>query len=62
MQSAQAARLVATNPDRYCPTPTGGEPDCAAIIAAVEACTGVKCDPIVAEVFKAQNAAVGGRL
>ena len=41
------ARLVATNPDRYCPTPTGGEPDCAAIIAAIEACTGVKCDPIV---------------
>jgi NagD protein len=41
------ARLVATNPDRYCPTPTGGEPDCAAIIAALEACTGVKCDPVV---------------
>jgi NagD protein len=41
------ARLVATNPDRYCPTPTGGEPDCAAIIAAIEACTGAKCDPIV---------------
>jgi len=41
------ARLVATNPDRYCPTPTGGEPDCAAMIAAIEACTGVKCDPIV---------------
>lgn len=41
------ARLVATNPDRFCPTPTGGEPDCAAIIAALEACTGVKCDPVV---------------
>jgi len=41
------ARMVATNPDRYCPTPTGGEPDCAALIAAIEACTGVKCDPIV---------------
>jgi NagD protein len=41
------ARLVATNPDRYCPTPTGGEPDCAAIIAALEACTGATCDPIV---------------
>jgi len=41
------ARLVATNPDRYCPTPSGGEPDCAAMIAAIEACTGVKCDPIV---------------
>jgi HAD superfamily hydrolase (TIGR01450 family) len=41
------ARLVATNPDRYCPTPTGGEPDCAAMIAAIEACTGEKCEPIV---------------
>ena len=41
------ARLVATNPDRYCPVPGGGEPDCAAMIAAIEACTGVRCDPIV---------------
>jgi HAD superfamily hydrolase (TIGR01450 family) len=39
------ARLVATNPDRFCPFPGGrGEPDCAAIIAAVEACTGVRCE------------------
>ncbi|HYN88290.1 MAG TPA: HAD-IIA family hydrolase, partial [Ardenticatenaceae bacterium] len=41
------ARLVATNPDRYCPVPGGGEPDAAAIIAAIEACTGAVCDPIV---------------
>lgn len=35
------ARLVATNPDRYCPFPGGrGEPDAAAIVAAIEACTG----------------------
>ena len=41
------ARLVATNPDRYCPVPGGGgEPDCAAVIAAIEACTGVKCEAI----------------
>jgi NagD protein len=33
------ARFVATNRDAYCPTPDGGLPDCAAIIAAVEACT-----------------------
>jgi HAD superfamily hydrolase (TIGR01450 family) len=39
------ARLVATNPDRFCPLPGGrGEPDCAAIIAAIEACTGVRCE------------------
>jgi HAD superfamily hydrolase (TIGR01450 family) len=38
------ARLVATNPDRFCPFPGGrGEPDCAAIIAAIEACTGTTC-------------------
>ncbi len=34
------ARLWATNPDRACPTEEGETPDCAAIIAAVEACTG----------------------
>lgn len=39
------ARLVATNPDRYCPFPGGhGQPDAAAIIAAIEACTGVRCE------------------
>jgi HAD superfamily hydrolase (TIGR01450 family) len=37
-------RLVATNPDPYCPTPSGGEPDAAAVIAAVEACTGRCCE------------------
>lgn len=41
------AILVATNPDRYCPFPGGrGEPDCAAIIAAIEACTQTKCQVI----------------
>jgi 4-nitrophenyl phosphatase len=39
------ARLVATNPDRFCPFPGGrGEPDCAAITAAIEACTGATCE------------------
>jgi NagD protein len=37
------ATLIATNPDRYCPVPGGGEPDAAAIIAAVEACTNTRC-------------------
>ncbi|MDO4258536.1 MAG: HAD-IIA family hydrolase [Actinomycetaceae bacterium] len=42
------AILVATNPDRFCPFPAGrGEPDCAAIIAAIEACTGVTCEVVV---------------
>lgn len=39
------ARLVATNPDRFCPFPGGrGEPDCAAITAAIEACTGARTE------------------
>ena len=38
------AFLVATNPDRFCPFPGGrGEPDCAAIVAAIEACTNTTC-------------------
>ena len=36
------AHLIATNADAYCPVPGGGEPDAAAIIAAIEACTGCK--------------------
>jgi NagD protein len=40
------ARLVATNADRYCPVPGGGEPDAAAVIAAIEACTGVPCEAV----------------
>ncbi|ALN16441.1 HAD-IIA family hydrolase [Acidipropionibacterium acidipropionici] len=38
------AFLVQTNPDRFCPFPGGrGEPDCAAMTAAIEACTGTTC-------------------
>jgi arabinose operon protein AraL len=53
----ERAMLVTTNPDRYCPFPGGrGEPDAAAIVAAIEACTGTRCqvnvgkpDPIMLE-------------
>jgi NagD protein len=41
------ARFVATNPDRYCPVPGGGEPDCAAMTAAIEACTGRPVEVVV---------------
>ncbi|RME99151.1 MAG: HAD-IIA family hydrolase [Chloroflexi bacterium] len=41
------ARFFATNGDRYCPVPGGGQPDAAAIIAAVEACTNTKIEAIV---------------
>jgi len=38
------AILIQTNPDRYCPFPGGhGEPDAAALTAAIEACTGLRC-------------------
>ena len=38
------AFLIQTNPDRFCPFPGGrGEPDCAAITAAIEACTNTTC-------------------
>jgi HAD superfamily hydrolase (TIGR01450 family) len=53
----ERAMLVTTNPDPYCPFPGGrGEPDAAAIVAAIEACTGTECranagkpDPIMLE-------------
>ncbi len=42
------AFLIATNPDKFCPFPGGrGEPDCAAIVAAIEACTGTECKEII---------------
>ncbi len=41
------ATIVATNPDPFCPTPEGGLPDCAAMLAAVEACTGQRAEAIV---------------
>src|SRR5262249_30665393 len=41
------ARLIATNPDRTCPVEGGEIPDCAGMIAAVEAVTGQSVDIIV---------------
>ena len=41
------ARFFATNADRFCPVPGGGEPDAAAIIAAIEACTDTKIEAVV---------------
>lgn len=46
------AALVATNPDPYCPTPDGGMPDCAAMLAAVEACTNVRAEEITGKPSK----------
>lgn len=41
------ARLVTTNPDRFCPFPGGrGEPDAACITAAITAGTQVECEAV----------------
>ena len=41
------ARLIATNPDRTCPTAEGEIPDCAGMMAAVEAVTGQSVEIVV---------------
>jgi HAD superfamily hydrolase (TIGR01450 family) len=41
------AAIVATNPDPYCPTPDGGLPDCAAMLAAIEVSTGRRAEAIL---------------
>ena len=41
------ARFFATNADRFCPVPGGGQPDAAAMIAAIEASTGVSIEAVV---------------
>ena len=43
----RGARLIATNPDRTCPVEGGEIPDCAGMIAAVEAVTDTKVETIV---------------
>ncbi|MER6529368.1 HAD-IIA family hydrolase [Streptomyces sp. NPDC001508] len=43
----RGAAIVATNPDPYCPTPDGGLPDCAAMLAAIEACTDTRAEAVV---------------
>jgi len=48
LQAVRAgARLIATNPDRTCPVEGGEIPDCAGMIAAVEAVTGKTVEAIV---------------
>src|SRR6266702_6386029 len=72
----QGARLIATNPDRTCPVEGGEIPDCAGMIAAVEAVTDQtveivvgKPSPIILEVAlaalgcaPAESVIVGDRL
>jgi arabinose operon protein AraL len=56
------ARFFATNGDRYCPVPGGGEPDAAAIIAAIEACTNTRVETVVGKPSRHMIDAVLGLL
>ena len=49
------ARIVATNPDPFCPTADGGLPDCAAMLAALEACTGARAEAVVGKPSRAHG-------
>lgn len=53
---------VGTNPDPYCPTPDGGIPDCAAMLAAIAACTGVVAEAVLGKPSAYMARAVLSRL
>jgi HAD superfamily hydrolase (TIGR01450 family) len=56
------AAIVATNPDPFCPTIDGGLPDCAAMLAAVQACTGATAEAILGKPGPQMAAEVRSRL
>jgi NagD protein len=56
------AVIVATNPDPFCPTADGGLPDCAAMLAAVEACTEARAAAVLGKPGPQMAAAVQSRL
>ena len=56
------AAIVATNPDPFCPTPDGGLPDCAAMLAAVQACTGARAEAILGKPSEQMAAELLSRL
>jgi HAD superfamily hydrolase (TIGR01450 family) len=58
----RGAPIVATNPDPFCPTRDGGLPDCAAMLAALEACTGARAEAVVGKPSRHMVAAVLDRL
>jgi NagD protein len=58
----RGARFFATNGDRYCPTPSGGQPDAASIIAAIEACTATQCEAVVGKPSQYTIEAILGEL
>jgi NagD protein len=58
----RGARIVATNPDPYCPTPDGGLPDCAAMLAAIETASGGLAEAVVGKPSLHMSHAVLSRL
>ena len=56
------ASIIATNPDPYCPTPDGGLPDCAAMLAALEACTGARAEAVLGKPSEVMGRALLERL
>ena len=60
--ASNGARIWATNPDRACPVPGGDVPDCAAVIGALEGCTGRKVERIVGKPSATMLAAAARRL
>lgn len=58
----RGAAIVATNPDPFCPTRDGGLPDCAAMLAALEACSGGRAEAVVGKPSRHMVAAVLDRL
>ena len=56
------AAIVATNPDPFCPSPDGGLPDCAAMLAAVEACSGARAEAVLGKPGPQMAAEVRSRL
>jgi NagD protein len=58
----RGAAIVATNPDPYCPTPDGGLPDCAAMLAALEACTGSTAEAVLGKPSETMGRALLERL
>jgi len=58
----KGARFYATNADKFCPVPGGGEPDAAAIIAALEACTDRQIEAVVGKPSRHMATAVLGML
>lgn len=54
----EGAHFYATNADRFCPVPGGGEPDAAAVIAAIEACTGQRVEAVVGKPSQHMVAAI----